>query len=123
MTEARQDSLIFSYKTSGNRIHEITDPFCDYEFEIKLDPRDMSTHQLFHAFSNLLSAMGFNEYSIMSGACGLAFNDMRDTEKMDKLVKEYELDGIPEEYERQKGRKELYKSVEYDSKENKYEPS
>jgi len=51
----------------------------------------MSSHQLFSVFSKVLSAMGYGEFSITKGACGLAFNDMRDMEMMDKLVKEYEL--------------------------------
>ena len=118
------DKLVFTYITQDNRAKEIDDPYCDYKLEIELDPSDMSTHQLFYAFAKLLAAMSFNEYSIMKGACSLAFNEMRDTELMYKLVKEYELDEIPEEFKGQQERRKMYESVNYSSKDNDgYEPA
>jgi len=118
------DKLVFIYTTQDNRIKEVDDPYCDYKVEIELDPGDMSSHQLFYAFSRLLAAMGFSEFSIMKGACGLAFNEMRDTEMMYKLVKEYELGEISEDFKAQKERREMYESVNYSSKDNdSYEPA
>lgn len=118
-----QDKLKITYTTTDNQVSEIDDSVCDYKFEIELDPSDMSSHQLFGVFSKVLSAMGYGEFSIMKGACGLAFNDMRDMEMMNKLVEEYELAKIPEEADITRKREQMYKSVNYSSKENQgYEP-
>lgn len=118
-----QDRFKITYTTTGNQISEIDDSICDYKFEIEVDPSDMSSHQLFSVFEKVLSAMGYNEFSIMKGACGLAFNDMRDMEMMNKLIIEYELAEIPQEADITRKRKEMYKSVNYSSKENQgYEP-
>jgi hypothetical protein len=51
----------------------------------------MNVHQHFELFKAFLRAMDFNEYSIMDGACRLAFNDSNDEAQMKKLMKEYEL--------------------------------
>jgi len=110
MTECHKDILVFHYKTEGNRIYEITDSQCDYEFRLELDPSDMSSHQLFNAFGKVLMAMGFGEKTIMSGACGLAFNEMRDLETMVKVAKEFDLFDLETELEDTNRRKALYES-------------
>lgn len=118
------DKLVIIYTTQDNRIKELDEPYCDFKFEIEVDPSDMSTHQLMDVFSKALAAIGYNEFSIMKGACSLAFNEMRDTEMMYKLVKEYELDEIPEEFKVQQNRRKMHESVNYSSKDNDgYEPS
>jgi len=118
------DKLVFIYTTQDNKIKEIEDSFCDFKFELELDPSDMSTHQLFEAFSRVLAAMDYNEYSIMKGACNLVFNEMRDMEQMNKLIDEYDLLDIPKEAEQQRERRKMYKDVNYSSKDNDdYEPS
>lgn len=118
------DKLVFTYTSQDNRIKEITDPYCDFKFQLEIDPSDMSTHQLFEIFSRVLAAMDYNEFSIMKGACHLAFNEMRDTEQMDRLIKEYELSDIPEEARQQRERKKMHESVNYSSKDNDdYEPA
>lgn len=86
-----KDKLVITYNTAENKINEIDDSVCDFQFQLELDPSDMSTHQLFNAFAKVLAAIGYHEFSIMKGACGLAFNDMRDPVMMDKLIDEYEL--------------------------------
>jgi len=117
------DKLVITYTTQDNRISELDDPYCDFKFEIEVDPSDMSSHQLMAVFAKVLAAIGYSEFSIMKGACSLAFNEMRDTEMMYKLVKEYELDEIPEDFKAQKERKKMHESVNYSSKDNDgYEP-
>jgi hypothetical protein len=58
---------------------------------IEAPAQDMNVHQHFELFKAFLRAMDFNEYSIMDGACRLAFNDSNDEAQMKKLMKEYEL--------------------------------
>jgi len=118
------DKLTITYVTQDNKINDLNDPYCDFKFEIEVDPSDMSTHQLMDVFSKALAAIGYGEFSIMKGACSLAFNEMRDLEMMNKLIEEYELNDIPAEAKQQKARKEMHASVNYSSKENDdYEPS
>ena len=58
---------------------------------IEAPAQDMNVHQHFELFKAFLRAMDFNEYSIMDGACRLAFNDSNDEAQMNKLMKEYDL--------------------------------
>jgi hypothetical protein len=78
---------------------------------MEVNPADLSTHQLFNLFEKLLLAMGYNESSIMNGACSLAFNDMRNIEDMDKLVKKYELAGVPAELKALNEKKKNYEGT------------
>ena len=118
------DKLVVTYVTQGNKISDLDDPFCDLKLEIEVDLADKSSHQLMAVFAKVLAAIGYSEFSIMKGACSLAFNEMRDTEMMHKLVKEYELDEIPEEFKGQQERRKMYESVNYSSKDNDgYEPA
>lgn len=112
------DKLKIIYTTENNKISKVDDPYCDYKFEIEVDPSDMSTHQLMDVFAKTLAAIGYNEFSIMKGACNLAFNEARHTEMMYKLVKEYELDEIPEDFKAQQERRKMHESVNYNSDEN-----
>jgi hypothetical protein len=52
---------------------------------------DLNVHQHFELFKSFLRAMGFAEYSIMDGACRLAFNDSNDEAQMKKLMEEYDI--------------------------------
>jgi hypothetical protein len=58
---------------------------------IEAPAQDLNVHQHFELFKAFLRAMDFNEYSIMDGACRLAFNDSNDETQMKKLMEEYEL--------------------------------
>ena len=100
--------LVFSYITTDNRITDITDSVCDYEFKFEVSPEDMSTHQLFGVFEKVLAAMGYHENSIVRGACSLAFNEMRDTKLMVEMVREYELDELEEQLSAQEARRAAY---------------
>jgi hypothetical protein len=51
----------------------------------------MNVWQYYEMFKGFLRAIGFQEYSILEGACSLAFNDSNDEGLMKKLMKEYEL--------------------------------
>ena len=52
---------------------------------------DLSTIQLFSLFRNFLLSIGYNEFSVMQGACNLAFNDCNNEESMKKIAEEYDL--------------------------------
>ena len=52
---------------------------------------ELNIHQYYELFKNFLGAAGFCEYSIMDGACRLAFNDCNDEAQMKKLMNEYDL--------------------------------
>jgi hypothetical protein len=52
---------------------------------------ELNIHQYYELFKNFLGAAGFCEYSIMDGACRIAFNDCNDEAQMKKLMNEYDL--------------------------------
>jgi len=58
---------------------------------IEAPAEDLNVHQYFELFKSFLAAAGFGEYTIMDGACRLAFTDANDEAKMKKLMDEYEL--------------------------------
>jgi len=62
-----------------------------HSITIEAPAQDMNVHQHFELFKAFLRAMDFSEYSIMDGACRLAFNDSNDEAQMKKLMQEYEL--------------------------------
>tara|TARA_R110000868_G_scaffold368452_1_gene631560 strand:+ start:55 stop:501 length:447 start_codon:yes stop_codon:yes gene_type:complete len=52
---------------------------------------ELNIHQYYELFKNFLGAAGFCEYSIMDGACRIAFNDCNDEAQMKRLMNEYDL--------------------------------
>ncbi len=77
-------------RSGGSGIYDDeTLPEEHYTFEIPA--HDINTTQLFRFFGNVARSMGYNEISIMKGACELVFNDMRDQEDMRKVAEEYDL--------------------------------
>lgn len=78
--------------------------------------QDMNVWQYYEMFKGFLRAIGFQEHSILEGACSLAFNDSNDQEIMKKLMKEYELQDAQvysddDYYALQKDYEELKKST------------
>ena len=71
---------------------------------------DLNIHQYYELFKSFLAASGFCEYSIMDGACRVAFNDSNSEAQMKKVADEYELI-LAEDY-----RKKL---VEYDAQQDR----
>jgi len=67
---------------------------------------DLNATQLFQLFSKFMFSLGYTEKSIASGACYLAFNDMRSFEDMKKVADEYDL-FLAEDYHK--------KLIEYDA--------
>jgi hypothetical protein len=55
------------------------------------EAEEFNIHQYYELFKNFLGAAGFCEYSIMDGACRIAFNDCNDEAQMKKLMNEYDL--------------------------------
>ena len=70
---------------------------------------DLNATQLFQLFSKFMFSLGYTEKSIASGACYLAFNDMRSFEDMKKVADEYDL-FLAEDYHK--------KLVEYDTQQD-----
>jgi hypothetical protein len=58
---------------------------------IEAPAQDLNVHQYYELFKGFLRAVGFAEYSIMDGACRLAFSDSNEKMHLDKLMEEYEL--------------------------------
>jgi len=58
---------------------------------IEAPAEDFNIHQYYELFKSFLAASGFCEYSIMDGACRVAFNDSNSEAQMKKLMEEYEL--------------------------------
>ena len=58
---------------------------------VEAPAQDLNVHQHFELFKAFLRAMDFNEYSILDGACRIAFNDSNDEAQMNKLMEEYDL--------------------------------
>jgi len=77
-------------------------------FEVPAE--DLNATQLFQLFSKFMFSMGYAEKSIASGACYLAFNDMRSFEDMKKVADEYDL-FLAEDYHK--------KLVEYDAQQDR----
>jgi hypothetical protein len=76
---------------------------------VEAPAEDLNIHQYYELFKNFLGAAGFCEYSIMDGACRVAFNDSNSQEQMKKVADEYDL--IPaEDYHK--------KLVEYDKQQD-----
>jgi hypothetical protein len=71
---------------------------------------DFNIHQYYELFKSFLSAAGFCEYSIMDGACQVAFNDNNSQEQMKKVADEYDL-FLAEDYHK--------KLVEYDAQQDR----
>lgn len=63
----------------------------EHTITIEAPAQDLNIHQYFALFKSFLRAIDFREYSIMDGACGIAFSDMNDESEMKKLMDEYEL--------------------------------
>jgi hypothetical protein len=52
---------------------------------------DLNIHQYFELFKSFIRAVGFNDYTIMDGACRLAFSDGNSESDIKKLMEEYDL--------------------------------
>jgi hypothetical protein len=83
----------FSYinDTDANSSKYFPEIVDKHTITIEAPAQDLNVHQHFELFKAFLRAMDFNEYSIMDGACRLAFNDSNDEKQMNKLMEEYEL--------------------------------
>ena len=71
---------------------------------------DLNIHQYYELFKSFLAAAGFCEYSIMDGACRVAFNDSNSEAQMKKVADEYDL-FLAEDYHK--------KLVEYDAQQDR----
>jgi len=58
---------------------------------LETDMVDCNVHAWFRIFEQVLRDAGFPDDLIMRGACELAFNEMRSTDNMRKVAREYDL--------------------------------
>jgi hypothetical protein len=72
---------------------------------VEAPAEDLNIHQYYELFKNFLGAAGFCEYSIMDGACRVAFNDSNSQEQMKKVADEYDI-FLYEEYHEKIGKLE-----------------
>lgn len=63
----------------------------EHSITMEAPAQDLNIHQYFSLFKSFLRAIDFSEYSIMDGACGVAFNGSNKEEDMLKLMEEYDL--------------------------------
>jgi hypothetical protein len=77
---------------------------------VEAPAEDLNIHQYYELFKNFLGAAGFCEYSIMDGACRVAFNDSNSEAQMKKVADEYDLI-LAEDYHK--------KLVEYDAQQDR----
>jgi len=77
---------------------------------IEAPAEDLNIHQYYELFKSFLAASGFCEYSILDGACRVAFNDSNSEAHMKKVADEYELI-LEEDYHK--------KLVEYDAQQDR----
>jgi hypothetical protein len=77
---------------------------------IEAPAEDLNIHQYYELFKSFLAASGFCEYSIMDGACRIAFNDSNSEAQMKKVADEYDL-FLAEDYHK--------KLVEYDAQQDR----
>ena len=61
------------------------------DITIRSENTDLNVHQYFNLFKSFLRAIDFAEYSIIKGACQLAFNDSNTEADMRKIADEYDL--------------------------------
>jgi len=73
---------------------------------VEAPAEDLNIHQYYELFKNFLAASGFCEYSILDGACRVAFNDSNSEAQMKKVADEYDL-FLAEDYHK--------KLIEYDA--------
>ena len=78
---------------------------------IEAPAEDLNIHQYYELFKSFLAASGFCEYSILDGACRVAFNDSNSEAQMKKVADEYELI-LAEDYHK--------KLEEYDADQDEY---
>ena len=71
---------------------------------IEAPAQDLNIWQYYELFKSFLRSVGFADYSIMEGACRLAFNDSNREDDMKKMMEEYDLQD-----------KQLYTDKEYES--------
>jgi hypothetical protein len=77
---------------------------------IEAPAEDLNVYQYYELFKSFLAASGFCEYSIMDGACRVAFNDSNSEAQMKKVADEYDL-FLAEDYNK--------KLVEYDAQQDR----
>jgi hypothetical protein len=93
MTIEGSVKFIYQTKTTGHpQYHEAyPDMIDDQTITMEAPSTEMNVYQHFNLFNSFLRAVGFDELTIMRGATGLAFSDMRKDEDMRKVADEHDI--------------------------------
>jgi hypothetical protein len=83
--------LIYTNNTDSSPSQYFPEIVDQQTIVIEAPAQDLNVHQYFSLFKSFLRAIDFDEYSIIDGACRLAFNDCNDEAQMKKLMNEYDL--------------------------------
>lgn len=95
LTMTYKAKLTIKFDSEWQRTYGIYDEEMIPEQHLTLECpiEEWSATQIFQTFSNFMMAMGYNELSIMKGACSVAFNPSRSDEQVKKVA--YEYDFVP----------------------------
>lgn len=94
--------MLFSLKSEDDFDYKYSpQPVKTQNITITSNDCEMTTYQCFELFKKFMLACGYAEYSILDGACQLAFNEGNDENMMKKLMEEYELQDKVSEYAQQ----------------------
>jgi len=89
------DKLVIQLTSDESR--PLDEYFPGFELSLEADVTNLDVHAWFKIFEKVLLAQGFDTYVIQKGGLQLAFNEWRDSAKMRKLHKEFDLDEFREE--------------------------
>lgn len=91
MTYSAKVKLVYINDTPPKYNKHFPDIVDEHTITIEAPAQDLNIYQYFALFKSFLRAIDFSEYSIMDGACGVAFSDSNKEEDMKKLMDEYDL--------------------------------
>jgi hypothetical protein len=92
MTSKGYVELRYSYDSTRDYTSFDESLLSNQDITIRSETTDLNVHQYFYLFKSFLRAIDFAEYSIIKGACQLAFNDNNNENDMRKIADEYDLD-------------------------------
>ena len=95
MTSKGYVELRYSYDSTSDYTSFDDGLLSNQDITIRSDTTELNIHQYFNLFKSFLRAVDFSEYSIVKGACQLAFNDSNREDEMRKIAAEYDLDYEP----------------------------
>jgi hypothetical protein len=95
MTSKGYVELRYSYDSTRDYTSFDESLLSNQDITIRSETTELNVHQYFNLFKSFLRAIDFAEYSIIKGACELAFNDSNREDEMKRIAAEYDLDCAP----------------------------